>query len=262
MQRTTDFLVIGTGLAGLSFALKVADVGKVCVVTKSTIGDTNTSFAQGGIAAVFEKGDSYEKHILDTFDAGDGLCDEAAVRMVVSEAPKQVRQLLEWGADFDKTPSGTFDLAREGGHSEHRIFHHQDNTGFEIQRTLIEKVKNHPNIEVLEHHFAVDIITQHHLGRLVKRYHSDIECYGAYFLNEETGETISILSHVTLMATGGTGNLYVSTTNPPIATGDGVAMVYRAKGIIDNMEFIQFHPTSLYNPSEKPSFLITEALRG
>ena len=262
MQRTTDFLVIGTGLAGLSFALKVADVGKVCVVTKSTIGDTNTSFVQGGIAAVFEKGDSYEKHILDTFDAGDGLCDEAAVRMVVSEAPKQVRQLLDWGADFDKTPSGTFDLAREGGHSEHRIFHHQDNTGFEIQRTLIEKVKNHPNIEVLEHHFAVDIITQHHLGRLVKRYHSDIECYGAYFLNEETGETISILSHVTLMATGGTGNLYVSTTNPPIATGDGVAMVYRAKGIIDNMEFIQFHPTSLYNPSEKPSFLITEALRG
>ena len=262
MQKTTDFLVVGSGLAGLSFALKVAPYGKVVVATKSTIGDTNTSFAQGGIAAVFEQGDSYEKHVLDTFDAGDGLCDEAAVRMVVSEAPKEIQQLLEWGAVFDKTPSGTFDLAREGGHSEHRIFHHQDNTGFEIQRTLIEKVKNHPNIEILEHHFAIDLITQHHLGKLVKRYHTDTECYGAYFLNTESSQTISILSRVTLMATGGTGNLYTSTTNPPIATGDGVAMVYRAKGIIDNMEFIQFHPTSLYNPSEKPSFLITEALRG
>ena len=262
MKREVDFLVIGSGLAGLSFALKVAPYGKVCIVSKSSLEETNTRYAQGGIAAVFDAGDSYEKHINDTLIAGDGLCDEMVVRMVVREAPAQITQLVEWGTQFDRTGDGVFDLAREGGHSEHRILHHKDNTGFEIQRVLSDLAQRHPNIEILENHFAVDVITQHHLGQLVKRYHSDIECYGAYLLDIRSNKTFAVLSRVTLMATGGTGNLYTTTTNPRIATGDGIAMVYRAKGIIDNMEFVQFHPTSLYNPAEKPSFLISEAMRG
>jgi len=262
MKRNVDFLVIGSGLAGLSFALKVAPYGKVCVVAKTAMEETNTRYAQGGIAAVIDAGDSYEKHVNDTLIAGDGLCDELVARMVVREAPAQISQLIEWGTQFDKTGDGAFDLAREGRHSEHRILHHKDNTGFEIQRALSDMVRRHPNIEILENHFAVDVITQHHLGRLVKRYHSDIECYGAYLLDINTNKTCAVFSRVTMMATGGTGNLYTTTTNPLIATGDGIAMVYRAKGIIDNMEFVQFHPTSLYNPAEKPSFLITEAMRG
>ena len=262
MKREVDFLVIGSGLAGLSFSLKVAPYGKVCLVSKTTLEETNTCYAQGGIAAVIDSSDTYEKHVTDTLIAGDGLCDEMIVRKVVSEAPEQIRQLVEWGTQFDMTGDGVFDLAREGGHSEHRILHHKDNTGFEIQRALSEMARRHPNIEILENHFAVDIITQHHFGRLVKRYHPDIECYGAYLLDIKTNKTFSVLSRVTMMATGGTGNLYTTTTNPRIATGDGIAMVYRAKGIIDNMEFIQFHPTSLYNPAEKPSFLISEAMRG
>ncbi len=262
MKREVDFLVIGSGLAGLSFALKVAPYGKVCLVSKTRLDETNTRYAQGGIAAVIDQSDSYEKHVRDTLIAGDGLCNEEVVRMVVREAPAQIKQLVEWGTQFDRTGDGAYDLAREGGHSEHRILHHKDNTGFEIQRALSNMARNHPNIEILENHFAVDVITQHHLGRLVKRYHSDIECYGAYLMNIETNKTFAVLSRVTMMAAGGTGNLYTTTTNPPIATGDGIAMVYRAKGIIDNMEFIQFHPTSLYNPSEKPSFLISEAMRG
>jgi len=262
MKRKVDFLVIGSGLAGLSFALKVAPYGKVCLVSKTTLEETNTRYAQGGIAAVIDASDSYEKHVNDTLIAGDGHCDEMVVRMVVREASEQIRQLVEWGTQFDKTRDGAFDLAREGGHSEHRILHHKDNTGNEIQRALSDMAQHHPNIEILENHFAVDVITQHHLGRLVKRYHTDIECYGAYLLDVTTNKTCTVLSHVTMMATGGTGNLYTTTTNPRIATGDGIAMVYRAKGIIDNMEFIQFHPTSLYNPTEKPSFLITEAMRG
>jgi len=262
MKHKVDFLIIGSGLAGLSFALKVAPYGKVCIVSKTTLDETNTRYAQGGIAAVFDAGDSYEKHVNDTLIAGDGLCDEMVVRMVVREGPAQIRQLVEWGTQFDRTEDGAFDLAREGGHSAHRVLHHKDNTGFEIQRALLDLVRRHPNIEILENHFAVDVITQHHLGRLVKRYHPDIDCYGAYLLDVKTNKTFAVLSRVTMMATGGTGNMYTTTTNPRIATGDGVAMVYRAKGIIDNMEFVQFHPTSLYNPAEKPSFLITEAMRG
>ncbi len=262
MEKKYDFLVIGTGVAGLSFALKVAKYGKVCVVTKTNLEETNTRYAQGGIAAVTYEPDNFEKHIKDTLIAGDHFCNEQVVRMIVKEAPNQIKELINWGAVFDKTKNGDYDLAREGGHSEHRILHHKDDTGFEIQRALSEKVRNTPNIDILENHFAIDLITQHHLGKLVKRYHTDIECYGAYVLNLSDNKTTTILAKKTLVATGGSGNIYNTTTNPVIATGDGVAMVYRAKGIIENMEFVQFHPTSLYNPDERPSFLISEAVRG
>lgn len=262
MSLTFDFLVIGSGVAGLSYALKVADSGKVCIVTKSKIDETNTSYAQGGIASVMYQPDNFEKHIRDTIIAGSGLNDPEVVSMVVSEAPHRINDLIEWGARFDMNQHGKYDLAREGGHSEYRILHYKDATGHEIQKALTSKVLAHPNIAVLENHFAVELITQHYLGRLIKRYYTDIQCYGAYVLNLQTNETLKILSRVTLIATGGCGNLYQSTTNPPIATGDGIAMVYRAKGIIDMMEFMQFHPTSLYNPGDQPSFLITEALRG
>lgn len=262
MQKFADFLVIGSGLGGLSFALKVADRGTVCLITKSTIEETNTSYAQGGIAAVTYDPDNYEKHIQDTLVAGDGLNNEKIVRMVITEAPERIRELIEWGTEFDRKPGGKYDLAREGGHSEYRILHHKDQTGAEIQRALSERVRKHPNITILENHFAVDLITQHHLGKLVKRYHTDIECFGAYILDLRTHAIIPVLSRMTVLASGGAGNLYQTTTNPEIATGDGIAMVYRAKGIISDMEFVQFHPTSLYHPGEKPSFLITEALRG
>jgi L-aspartate oxidase len=262
MKKEVDFLVIGSGLAGISFALKVADHGKVCLISKTNIEETNTQYAQGGIAAVTYEPDSYEKHIKDTFIAGDGLCDEQVVRNVVRDAPAQIEELIHWGARFDKKSNGEFDLAREGGHSENRILHHKDNTGFEIQKKLSEQARKHKNIEILEDHFAVDLITQHHLGILVKRYNQNIRCFGAYVLNLKTDQVITLLAKTTLIATGGVGNLYHTTTNPSIATGDGIAMVYRAKGIIENMEFVQFHPTSLYHPGERPSFLVSEALRG
>jgi L-aspartate oxidase len=262
MKKEVDFLVIGSGSAGLSFALKVADHGKVCVISKTSIEETNTQLAQGGIAAVTYEPDSYEKHIEDTLIAGDGLCDEDVVRNLVRDAPAQIEELIRWGAQFDKKSNGEFDLAREGGHSEKRILHHKDNTGFEIQKILSEQVQKHKNIEILENHFAVDLITQHHLGMLVKRYNQNIHCFGAYVLDLNTDQVITLLAKTTMIATGGVGNLYHTTTNPPVATGDGIAMVYRAKGIIENMEFVQFHPTSLYNPGERPSFLISEALRG
>ncbi len=262
MNERFDFLVIGSGVAGLSFALKVADYGKVCVVTKSELGETNTSYAQGGIASVTYETDNFDKHIKDTLISGDGLCDEEVVRMVITDAPKSIEQLIKWGTNFDKNSNGEFDLGREGGHSENRVLHYKDITGAEIQRALIQKVKVHKNIVIYENHFAIDIITQHHLGILVKRYYSNIECYGAYILDLNSHNVKTILANVTLMATGGLGNIYYGTTNPPVATGDGVAMVYRAKGIIEDMEFVQFHPTSLYNPGERPFFLISEALRG
>ena len=262
MEKKYDFLVIGSGLGGLSYALKVAEHGSVCLITKTQLEETNTRYAQGGIAAVIYEPDSYEKHVEDTLIAGDHICKEEVVKMVVKEAPAQIRELIHWGTKFDKSSSGKYDLAREGGHSEHRILHHKDNTGEEIQRALSQQIRNHPSIDLLENHFAVDLITQHHLGKLVKRHMNDIECYGAYVLNLDSGKVIRILSKTTLLASGGAGHLYSTTTNPPIATGDGVAMVYRAKGIIENMEFVQFHPTSLYNPGESPSFLITEAMRG
>ena len=262
MEKRYDFLVIGTGLGGISFALKVARHGKVALVTKTALEETNTRYAQGGIAAVTYEPDSYEKHVKDTLIAGDGLCDERIVRLVVKEAPRQIEELINWGTQFDKEADGTYSLGREGGHSEYRILHHKDNTGAEIQRALSDQVRDHPNIDVYENHFAIDLITQHHKGKKVKRQFDDIQCYGAYIMDLKTHRIIKFLSKVTLVGTGGTGQLYATSTNPTIATGDGVAMVYRAKGIIENMEFVQFHPTSLYNPGETPSFLITEALRG
>jgi len=262
MIKETDFLVIGSGLAGLSFALKVADHGKVIIISKTTIDETNTRYAQGGIAAVMYDPDNFHKHIQDTLICGDGFCNRDVVEMVVKEAPEQIKQLIDWGVQFDKNETGKFDMGREGGHSEYRILHHKDNTGQEIENALVKRVREHKNIEIYEYHFAVEVITQHHLGKLVKRGYPDIECYGAYVLDLKTDQVHTFLSKVTLMATGGTGNIYDTTTNPPIATGDGIAMVYRAKGTIENLEFIQFHPTSFYNPGERPSFLITEALRG
>jgi len=178
MEHQYDFLVIGSGLAGLSYALQVADHGRVAIITKGAITDSNTSYAQGGIAAVSSSIDNFDKHISDTLIAGDGLCNRKVVEMVVKEGPAQIKRLVQWGADFDRESSGEYNLAREGGHSEYRIFHHKDNTGFEIQNVLTEKARSHVNIDIFEYFYAIDIITQHHLGKLVKRYFADIECYG------------------------------------------------------------------------------------
>ncbi|MDD3878040.1 MAG: L-aspartate oxidase [Bacteroidales bacterium] len=261
-RRQTDFLVLGSGLAGLVYALNVSKYGKVILATKTTLDETATSYAQGGIAAVTYLPDSYEKHIQDTLKAGCYLNDEHVVRTIIGESGGQIKELIRWGVRFDKNSAGRFDLSREGGHSEKRVLHWKDKTGFEIQRALTEKVKNNKNISILENHFAIDIITQHHLGEYVTRKTKDICCYGAYIYDNKTGNIITILSKVTLVATGGSGNVYSNTTNPPLATGDGISMVYRANGEVKDMEFVQFHPTALYYPSEKPSFLITEAMRG
>ncbi len=263
MTYEYDYLVIGSGIAGMSFALKVAETGRVALICKTTLEEANTYFAQGGVASVTNlEVDNFDKHIEDTMIAGDWLSDRDAVERVVKGAPEQIRALIDWGVEFDKNERGEFDLHREGGHSEFRILHHQDNTGAEIQESLVKAVRNNPNIDIFEHHFAIEIITQHHLGRIVTRRTPDITCFGAYILNEENGQVDTFLSKITLMATGGVGAVYTTTTNPLVATGDGIAMVYRAKGTVKDMEFIQFHPTALYHPGDRPSFLITEAMRG
>ncbi|MCQ2332721.1 MAG: L-aspartate oxidase [Paludibacteraceae bacterium] len=263
MVSKFDFIVVGSGIAGMSFALKVADHGKVAILCKTTLDEANTALAQGGISSVTNPVlDNYEKHIQDTLVAGDGICDTNAVNKVVRNAPKQIEQLLEWGVDFDKAPDGSFDLHREGGHSEHRILHHKDSTGAEIQQSLIKRLKSHPNITIFEHHFAIDIITQHHMGEIVTRNTPNIECYGVYALNTQNNVIRTFLGKITMLATGGIGNVYPTTTNPPVATGDGIAMVHRARGVIRDMEFVQFHPTAFYHPGLHPSFLITEAMRG
>ena len=263
MVKRFDFLVIGSGIAGMSFALKVAHKGRVALVCKSGLEEANTYFAQGGVASVTNLiVDNFDKHIEDTMIAGDWLSDRAAVEQVVRNAPQQIKELISWGVDFDKDANGNFDLHREGGHSEFRILHHKDNTGAEIQDSLIRAIQTHPNIEVFENYFAIEILTQHHLGVTVTRQTPHIECYGAYIMDMKTGKIDTFLSKVTLMATGGIGAVYQTTTNPLVATGDGIAMVYRAKGTVKDMEFVQFHPTALFHPGDRPSFLITEAMRG
>ena len=261
-----DFLIIGAGVAGMSYALKIARAhkGKICLICKTTLDEANTRFAQGGVASVTNLlVDNFEKHIEDTMIAGDYISDRRAVEQVVRNAPAQIKELVSWGVNFDKKDDGTYDLHREGGHSEFRILHHADDTGAEIQRGLMAAVRANPDIEIKENHFAVEIITQHHLGMEVTRRTPDIECYGAYVLNPETQKVDTYLSKITLMCTGGCGAVYQTTTNPIIATGDGEAMVYRAKGTVKDMEFVQFHPTSLYHPGEThPAYLITEAMRG
>ena len=262
----TDFLIIGSGIAGLTFAVKTAKQfpdKTITILTKANTDETNTKYAQGGIAVVndLEK-DSFEKHIEDTVVAGDGLCNQAIVELVVKEGPQRVDEMIEWGAMFDKDEEGDYKRGKEGGHSEFRILHHKDITGFEIERTLVDEAKKYSNIHIHNHWFVLDIITQHHLGFLITKSTPDIECYGVYALNLQNNNIEKILAKVTLMASGGAGQVYRTTTNPKIATGDGIAMTYRAKGRIENMEFIQFHPTALFEVGVSPSFLITEAVRG
>jgi len=269
---TSDVLIIGSGIAGLSTAIQLADLNPelaITVLTKVNEGESNTAYAQGGVAAVWDvEVDNYEKHIADTLDAGDGLCDLDIVRIVVEEGPDRVREIIDWGARFDKphgdkNPDADYDLGREGGHSENRILHYKDLTGWEIQRTLMARADEHPNITILEHYFCLDLITQHHLGHVVTKVTPNITCFGAYALNREKGEIEQLLARVTVVAAGGAGQIYRATTNPVIATGDGIAMVYRAKGRIENMEFVQFHPTALFDPTgQNPAFLVSEAVRG
>ena len=259
--------MIGSGIAGLTYALKVAQQcpdKKVTILTKAAADETNTKYAQGGVAVVNDlENDSFQKHIEDTLIAGDGLCNREVVEIVVKEGPDRVQEIIDWGTQFDKDPEGDYKLGMEGGHSEYRILHYKDVTGREIERALLAAVEKAPNITIIKHCFVVDIITQHHLGYLVTKSTPDIECYGVYVLNEKSQRIEKILASITLLASGGNGQVYRTTTNPYIATGDGVAMVYRAKGRIENMEFIQFHPTALYEAGRRgQAFLITEAVRG
>lgn len=260
MPKKVDFLVLGSGIAGLSYALGVAEHGSVAVVTKGESTESNTWHAQGGIAAVLSPDDSFESHVADTLEAGAGLCKREVVEMVVREGPDRVRELMELGAEFTRQ-NGELDFGREGGHSSNRIVHAADTTGREVERALIEQVRDHPNIRIFENHYAVELLTEHHLGQRVTRVRPDIHCFGAYVLDEDREEVITFLSKVTLLATGGAGQVYRHTTNPVVATGDGMAMAHRAKARIANMEFVQFHPTSLYHP-DADSFLISEAVRG
>src|SRR4029078_2690164 len=263
----TDYLVIGSGIAGLTYALKVAQHcpdKKVTVITKGTPDETNTKYAQGGIAVVNDlENDSFEKHIEDTLIAGDGLCNKEIVEKVVKEGTARVQEIIDWGAQFDKDAEGDCKLGKEGAHSEFRILHHKDVTGREMERALLDAIKRSPNIQVVHHCFVIDIIPQHYLGCLVTKATPDICCYGVYVLNAKNNRIEKILSKVTMLATGGNGQAYRTTTNPSIATGDGLAMVDRAKGRIENMEFIQFHPTALYEVGKRgQAFFITEAVRG
>lgn len=263
----TDFLVIGSGIAGLTYALKTAKAcpeKQVLVLTKTVSDETNTKYAQGGIAGVWDMDtDSYEKHIEDTMVAGDFLSNRQIVEIVVKEGPERIKEIIDWGAQFDKEADGDYALGKEGGHSENRILHHKDVTGREMERALLNEAATLLNIKIINHCFVIDLLTQHHLGYLVTKATPDIQCFGVYVLNQQSNRIEKILAKITMLATGGNGQVYRTTTNPSIATGDGVGMVYRAKGRIENMEFIQFHPTALYEAGIRgQSFLITEAVRG
>lgn len=262
----TDFLVIGSGISGLTFALKVAHKFKdasVTIITKNEKNECNTKYAQGGISTVWDKTvDSFEQHIKDTLIAGDGICDENVVKMVVEDAPSRLKELIDWGTQFDKTSDGSYSLGREGGHSQDRVLHHKDITGAEIERALIAQIEKTENIDFLTYHYAIDLITEHQVkGKETKRAEK-ITCFGAYVLDEKKNTVKTFSAKVTMLATGGNGQVYITTTNPVVATGDGIAMAYRAKAEISDVEFIQFHPTALYNPGEYPAFLISEAVRG
>ncbi len=259
----TNFLIIGSGAAGLTLAVKLAEEfpkKKITVVTKAHQSESNTKYAQGGVAAVFDlKEDSFQKHIEDTLRAGDGLCDRGIVEMVIKEGPHRLKELMEWGANFDTDTEGKLILGREGGHSKFRVVHHQDTTGNEIERTLLKRTALFQNITLLAHHFAIDFITEHHFPDVKTE---RISCYGAYVMDQISGSIFAIRADCTTLASGGMGRVYGHTTNPAVATGDGIAMAYRAKARIENMEFIQFHPTALYDGKNGSSFLISEAVRG
>lgn len=260
--RTYDFLVLGSGIAGLCYALKVAPQGRVAIVTKKNRAESNTNYAQGGIASVMSREDSCELHVQDTLKAGGGLCNEAVVRTIIEEGPARIQELIELGMKFTEREiprsngARELDLGKEGGHSKRRILHAKDMTGREIERALLAAAERHPTIEVLEDHVAIDLITSQKLG-----HEGTNRCLGAYVLNQQSAQVETYVSSVTLLATGGCGKVYLYTTNPDIATGDGVAMAYRAGAAVANMEFIQFHPTCLYHPQAK-SFLVSEAVRG
>ncbi|MDN3665227.1 L-aspartate oxidase [Algibacter miyuki] len=263
-MKDVSYLVIGSGIAGLTFSVKIAEKfpdRKVVIVTKSTEEESNTKYAQGGVAIVLNhEKDSFKKHVDDTLIAGDGLCNKAVVEMVINEGPDRLKELLEWGANFDEDATGNLDLGKEGGHSEFRIVHHKDITGFEIETALLKRVHQLPNITLLPHHFAIDLITNHHIKGIKP---DEKTCFGAYVLNQKSGEIFTIKANSTLLASGGIGRVYGHTTNPVIATGDGIAMAYRAQTKISDMEFIQFHPTALYDVrGNQSSFLISEAVRG
>ena len=258
-MKEYDFVVIGSGIAGLSFALQAAKHGPVAVITKRKGADTNTAWAQGGIACVMSDEDSFELHVRDTLEAGAGLCDEKVVRTIVTEGPVRIQELVDLGLQFDERQvSGhrEFDLGKEGGHSKRRVLHVRDVTGREIEETLLRELGRQSNVDLLENHMAVDLITAAKLG-----FAAEDRCLGVYVLDEKTVEVETIRSDRVVLATGGCGKVYLYTTNPDIATGDGVAMGWRAGAAIANMEFMQFHPTCLFHPEAK-SFLISEAVRG
>jgi L-aspartate oxidase len=257
-----DYLILGSGIAGLSFALKAAAHGRVAIVTKKDRAESNTNYAQGGIASVTSKEDSFELHVQDTLEAGAGLCKESVVRTIVEEGPARIQELIELGMKFSERDAPSedggkeLDLGREGGHSKRRILHAKDVTGREIERALLNAISQQPNIEIFENHIAIDLITSQKLGYL-----GENRCLGAYVFDKKGNRVVTFAAPVTLLATGGCGKVYLYTTNPDIATGDGVAMAFRAGAAIANMEFVQFHPTCLYHPKAK-SFLISEAVRG
>lgn len=258
----TDFLIIGSGIAGLSLALKLSEFGSVAIITKKQKAESNTNYAQGGVAAVMDESDNFDLHIADTMECGAGLCNTEAVKKIVFDGPVRINELIEIGANFSKE-NGEFTLGKEGGHSRNRIIHAKDLTGKEIERALLNKIAKNENVEVYEYYFAIDLLTEKNLKRKSK---NGKKCYGIYALNVKTNKVEKIIAGKTILATGGAGQVYMHTTNPAIATGDGIAMGYRAGCEIANMEFIQFHPTTLYEqePTESSSqvFLISEAVRG